>query len=79
MVSIALGLLINIASAVDDTGDKRTTQQTGKATIEVYDSQATDTPRMDAQTAASSAKLPTGFRLQVAAQQPDVAQPIAMG
>jgi putative membrane-bound dehydrogenase-like protein len=78
MVSIALGLLINIASAVDDTGDKRTTPQTGKATIEVYDSQATDTPRMDAQIAASSAKLPAGFRLQVAAQQPDVAQPIAM-
>ncbi len=73
-ISMAIGLLINIASAVDDTNDKRASPQTGKASIEIYDSQAIDTPRMDAQTAASSAKLPAGFRLQVAAQQPDVAQ-----
>jgi putative membrane-bound dehydrogenase-like protein len=68
----------NVTLAFDDTDKSRTTAQTGKATIEVYDSQATDTPRMDAQAAAAAAKLPAGFRLQVAAQQPDVAQPIAM-
>jgi len=33
---------------------------------------------MDAERAASTARLPEGFQLQVAAQQPDIAQPIAM-
>jgi putative membrane-bound dehydrogenase-like protein len=75
---IALGAFGNVLLAVDDSDKSRTTAQTGKATIEVYDSQVTDTPRMDAMRAASSAKIPAGFRLQVAAQQPDVAQPIAM-
>lgn len=78
LTSIVLGVFGNVLLAVDDTDKSRTTAQTGKATIEVYDSQVTDTPRMDAQAAAAAAKLPEGFRLQVAAQQPDVAQPIAM-
>ena len=45
---------------------------------EIYDSQAETVPRMTAHDVASAAQLPEGFRMQVAASEPLVQQPIAM-
>ena len=45
---------------------------------EVYDSQPETLPRMAASDVAAAAKLPEGFRMQVAAAEPLVQQPIAM-
>ena len=75
---IGLAALLTCAAAFDGPQQSPPLAKTGAATIEVYDSQLVDSDRMNAFDAAASAKLPDGFQLQVAAQQPDIAQPIAM-
>jgi putative membrane-bound dehydrogenase-like protein len=45
---------------------------------EIYDSQTENVPRVTATEAAASARLPDGFRMQVAASEPMVQQPIGM-
>lgn len=45
---------------------------------EIYNSQNETVPRMDASDVAATARLPDGFRMQVAAAEPMVQQPIAM-
>jgi putative membrane-bound dehydrogenase-like protein len=44
----------------------------------VYDSQEETVPKYTPEQSVATAKLPPGFRLQVAASEPDVQQPIAM-
>jgi putative membrane-bound dehydrogenase-like protein len=45
---------------------------------DIYDSQAETIPKLTPEDAVASAKLPEGFRMQVAASEPDVQQPIAL-
>ncbi len=45
---------------------------------EIYDTQALTLPRLSPEETAASAKMPDGFKMQVAAKDPDVQQPIGM-
>ncbi len=82
-VSLVAVLAVSIVGTLsaEDLKTQNPAQQPGSAvepSKPIYDTQVVDVPRLSPEETVKTSRFPEGFQLQVAAQTPDIQQPIGM-